>query len=1379
MARQMKKALCVLLTVLMAFSCFAVSAFAYTGYDHSGSRNDLRVQANVSVDKSSYAAGDTVTATITLDHPDDAVLGVQGSVAFDGNKLDFKSISAGSDFAFYDATSTPTASESFAINEVHNGISGNAYNASSFGRLLGAPTFSSASFNAVTFAVINTAGVAAAEGTAVVTLTFEAKAAVNSTAIALIPSNAYHASRGFFSCVATTCTNDVYESVYAATEASDAFEITGGSTEVSYTITFTWHDGYQELQVLENTYPEEPTVPDYADGDYDFSFLRWNPTVTKATAPANYSAQYDEGTFVSASYDAYNQAKADAIAKRDNGTNWTQASINALNTELNKDVSGKGRTKQSEVEAQKDAIIAAAAALAEEAATYTVRFVNEDGSLLKEYTGLHEGETVRYDGDTPTKAGDAQYSYSFKGWNPAVTTVTGDTTYTAQYNQTVNNYTITFKNYNGSILKTVQVPYGSTPSYTGSTPQKPSTEQYSYAFAGWSPALASVTGDAEYTAQFNQTERKYDVIFANYNGDELQFEQLAYGATPVYKGATPTKPADNTYTYTFDKWSPAVSTVTGDVTYTATFKQDYIPYTVYFVNEDNSPISTKTYHYGQTIERPDDPTKPADNTYTYTFAGWSPAVPATVTQDGVTYKATFDSHYIPYTITFNWANGGQKVYENVHWGDTVEEPTVPSYDEGGKTYSFKSWDPSPVVACAGDATYTATYSDKFIVYNITFIIGEQSTTQQVNAGSMPVVPIVDDYEDGDYDVSFTGWDTTPVAATADATYTAQFSRTFVAATAYAEVEAAQAAALAVERDNYTADSLAVLDAALNAVQTGYGRTRNNEVEAWATAINEAIGNLVYKPADYAAYNAAVTALETELAKTDLYTPDSIDAVRADLTTIDTGLSRTLNILEQSQVDTARDAVAALAANLVEKADKADLESLINQAEALDSDKYIDFSAVSTALVTAKQVLADDNATTTEVGNAIKALNSALSALEFKPADYDAWNAQVARYDTLNTDGKLRYYTAESKAAVEETLAKISLNEDINYQTALDALVSELKERIDTLAIIDKWAGEKDWEDTDHEWFYSNLEFEKEVDPNDSTKLDVKVYLNHPSDTVSGIFVAMLFDKDIVSFDSADINGGSLVYANEGDAQFNPADFEGYRAMSKAGVVKFAAEFDTALAPTNASRDLIATLHFTAINSGSSYFKAVPLASNTAAGHTVYSALLDNNGVEKFMHTEFITAEFTGIITIKNLVIPNKRVSDEVTTVLKLNTTSVDDNPEQSSEGVAFTDVAEGTYSIEIKAPGSLGYVINNIKVDQLHDIVEITDKIELVFGDYVDDSSNAINIRDISAIITQALAYNHSDIRADVNGDGYVRLDDVSKVITNYGYTKDFMVLDL
>ena len=46
---------------------------------------------------------------------------------------------------------------------------------------------------------------------------------------------------------------------------------------------------------------------------------------------------------------------------------------------------------------------------------------------------------------------------------------------------------------------------------------------------------------------------------------------MSYGTTPSYDGADPVKNGDAQYSYAWTGWSPSVTTVSGDVTYTATF----------------------------------------------------------------------------------------------------------------------------------------------------------------------------------------------------------------------------------------------------------------------------------------------------------------------------------------------------------------------------------------------------------------------------------------------------------------------------------------------------------------------------------------------------------------------------------------------------------------------------------------------------------------------------------------------------------------------------------------------------------------------------------------------------------------------------------------
>ena len=222
--------------------------------------------------------------------------------------------------------------------------------------------------------------------------------------------------------------------------------------------------------------------------------------------------------------------------------------------------------------------------------TCTVTWKNDDGTVLKTDTVAYNS-TPSY-GGTPTKAGNAQYSYTFSGWSPAVSAVTSDTTYTAQYSRTTNSYTVTWKNADGSTLKTDTVEYGKTPSYSG-TPTKAGDAQYSYTFSGWSPAITSVTGNQTYTAQYSSTVNKYTVTWKNGDTTLETDTNVSYGATPTYDGAIPTKASDDKYSYTFKDWSPSVSTVSGNVTYTAQFTK--APIAAHFsLNGDTYTIHDET-----------------------------------------------------------------------------------------------------------------------------------------------------------------------------------------------------------------------------------------------------------------------------------------------------------------------------------------------------------------------------------------------------------------------------------------------------------------------------------------------------------------------------------------------------------------------------------------------------------------------------------------------------------------------------------------------------------------------------------------------------------------------------------------------------------------
>lgn len=135
--------------------------------------------------------------------------------------------------------------------------------------------------------------------------------------------------------------------------------------------------------------------------------------------------------------------------------------------------------------------------------------------------------------------------------------------------QRFQTFTVTFENYDGTVLQTGQYYCGQTPVYSGSTPIKPSDTIYDYTFSGWGN-LMPVTGSITYTAQYTSSLRNYTVNWKNWDNSVIETEYYHYGDLPIYKGTTPTRPYDG-YTYTFDSWSPAVTAITQNQNYIAQY----------------------------------------------------------------------------------------------------------------------------------------------------------------------------------------------------------------------------------------------------------------------------------------------------------------------------------------------------------------------------------------------------------------------------------------------------------------------------------------------------------------------------------------------------------------------------------------------------------------------------------------------------------------------------------------------------------------------------------------------------------------------------------------------------------------------------------------
>ena len=258
---------------------------------------------------------------------------------------------------------------------------------------------------------------------------------------------------------------------------------------------------------------------------------------------------------------------------------------------------------------------------------YTVTWKNHDGTTLETDNNVEYGTTPSYNGATPTKASTAQHIYTFSGWSPTVSAVTGDVTYTAQFTGTVRKYTVRWFNYDGTLLETdTDVPYGTKPTYNGATPTKPSDDYYTYGFAGWSPSIEeSIQGDKDFTAQFAQVDRYYTVRWVNASavqgveGALLETDEVKFDTQPDYNGATPKHPKQDTdpaLNYDFIGWSAKVTDpakpdtelekVKGNITYTAIYETTPKLYAITVILFDGQP-NTDIYEYGTeiTVESPE------------------------------------------------------------------------------------------------------------------------------------------------------------------------------------------------------------------------------------------------------------------------------------------------------------------------------------------------------------------------------------------------------------------------------------------------------------------------------------------------------------------------------------------------------------------------------------------------------------------------------------------------------------------------------------------------------------------------------------------------------------------------------------------------------
>jgi surface antigen len=118
-------------------------------------------------------------------------------------------------------------------------------------------------------------------------------------------------------------------------------------------------------------------------------------------------------------------------------------------------------------------------------------------------------------------------------------------------------YTVTFKDWNGATLETQTVSHGN----SAALPNNPT--RVGYSFTGWDKALTNITSDTIISALYEI--QKYTVTFTDGTGGVI-----GYAETEYQKSATAPNPP-NIEGSTFIRWDRAFASVTGDMTVNAVY----------------------------------------------------------------------------------------------------------------------------------------------------------------------------------------------------------------------------------------------------------------------------------------------------------------------------------------------------------------------------------------------------------------------------------------------------------------------------------------------------------------------------------------------------------------------------------------------------------------------------------------------------------------------------------------------------------------------------------------------------------------------------------------------------------------------------------------
>ena len=504
------------------------------------------------------------------------------------------------------------------------------------------------------------------------------------------------------------------------------------------TVTATWMNGDHTFSVTEMAVGDAPTTPattptKASTDEFDYTFIGWNtdPDATTAldlsqismTADMTFHAIYSAAT---RSYEIAWKLDADTLIDTTTvayGATPTHADASKASDENYSYTFDGWSTDGSTVLAAIPAVTGPAtyiAVFSQHAldTTVTISWLEENGATPLDPASTTVEKGTRPTHAEPTKEPDVGTVYTFDGWilvgDPNSTVIpsaelplaTVDCTYKAHFAASTRQYTVTFANWDGSVLTETAYDYG-TPAASvvvPADPTRPATAEYTYAFSGWDRSVADVSSDATYTATYTETPNPYTATFVNgETGETISSATFAYGAAV----AAPEPPAVEGHT--FVEWSPAIGTMpAADTTYTATYAIN--KYTITWVNADGATIDTTSVDHGATPTHAN-PTKPSTAKASYAFAGWSTDGETVISLPAATGPATYQAVFSRTVLSAMAVALNSAAYDDATGEIAVNGSAVNAESGAGIDAAITSVPAADGTAAATGASILATLSE--------------------------------------------------------------------------------------------------------------------------------------------------------------------------------------------------------------------------------------------------------------------------------------------------------------------------------------------------------------------------------------------------------------------------------------------------------------------------------------------------------------------------------------------------------------------------------------------------------------------------------------------------------------------------------------------